>query len=53
MNNNINIQFMSYLEEDNNIFKKQLKSIDKKLDKLIFLHKKIYKKSLKKKKIKI
>lgn len=42
---------MNSLEEDNNIVIKQLKNIDKKLDKLIFLHKKIYKKSRKSKKI--
>lgn len=42
---------MNSLEENNNIVIRQLKNIDKKLDKLIFLHKKIYKKSRKSKKI--
>lgn len=41
---------MNSLEENNNIVIKQLKSIDEKLDNLIFFHKKIYKKSLKKNK---
>jgi hypothetical protein len=42
---------MNSQEEKNNIFIKQLKSIDEKLDNLIFFHKKIYKKSFKFKKI--